>query len=453
MANIFYDNSATGANDGANKGDAFTSIVTAFTGRSDGDIMFCSHTSSEIASGAIAINNAANVTAISVDFSGSNPPVSADILPGCELGTTTGNYQIRGQVLFVGLDFTLSGTAALITLQPHQICFQDGTITLNDTSRINTNIGKFTFTGMTVTGAGTIGPAPGSLEWFNGTCDATISQSLTSLPVNFAFHAVDFSSITGTVVLDNRLDSMSRIMFYGCKFDSGATFRSGTLDYGAITARFASNNIYDVEIHRREGTILSETTIVKTGGASDGTTPISLKFITTTEAFPYHRGLSNAESIPIMFFAPTTGSQAFTVDILTDGVTLTDAEAWLDVIAPTSASAPLRVQSTTLPDRLATPTALPLSSATWTTTGISTPIKQTLSITVDIATPGWVEARIYLGKTSATMYADVKLFDSARQYQAGVAYVNEGEPLRASYELPQEIILEDPEILIFEGCE
>jgi len=63
-------------------------------------------------------------------------------------------------------------------------------------------------------------------------------------------------------------------------------------------------------------------------------------------------------------------------------------------------------------DLLATPAAQATSTALWTTTGMSNPNMQKLSVTVTPGKIGPVTARVYLAKPSTTVYVNQLITES-----------------------------------------
>lgn len=169
------------------------------------------------------------------------------------------------------------------------------------------------------------------------------------------------------------------------------------------------------------GAVQQETTIVRTGGASDGTTAFSRKAVTSAGASLEWPLLAfDAE-----FWNDSTGSSlTATAETVTDNVTLTDAEAWIEIEYPAAATSPLASFVTDrVASRLATPANQTSSSETWTTTGLATPIKQALSAAFTPALKGPVRVRVYIGKPSTTVYVCPKITitsrTSSRQHMAG----------------------------------
>ena len=171
---------------------------------------------------------------------------------------------------------------------------------------------------------------------------------------------------------------------------------------------------YRIAVQTYAGTILSETTIVRTGGASDGTTALSWKMASTTNAeYP----LVPLESDEIVIWNDVTGtSQTATVEIVhdsqgagTSGAFQND-EIWLELQYPGSATTPQSsFASDSKADVFATTADHPTSTATWTTTGLTTPVKQKLSVPFTAQQKGFLIAKVKMAKASKTVYIDPKL--------------------------------------------
>lgn len=156
---------------------------------------------------------------------------------------------------------------------------------------------------------------------------------------------------------------------------------------------------------RYQGEIFQETTIVRTGGASDGTTPVSRKMVSSSNTHEFYDALV---SDPCVFWNDTTGSaQTATIETVTDNVTLQDDEAWIEVEYLGTSGFPISSWVSDRPtDVLATPADQTTSSVAWTTTGLTTPVKQKLSAAFTAQEKGLVMVRVHLAKPSVTMYFD-----------------------------------------------
>lgn len=201
------------------------------------------------------------------------------------------------------------------------------------------------------------------------------------------------ASWTGGLTSSALATKAQRIEMYNC--DSGDTnYRLWIADYA--------------------GSVRDETTIVRTGGASDGTTALAWKMTTSANAgYPSIR----MESPEIVQWNDTTASsKTVTVEIVHDsqgagaGARFQDDEAWLEVMYLGTSGFPL---GTWINDCKANVLAAAAdqtdSTETWTTTGLTTPVKQKLSVTFTPQEKGFIHARVVMAKASKTCYVDPKL--------------------------------------------
>lgn len=161
----------------------------------------------------------------------------------------------------------------------------------------------------------------------------------------------DFSNLSSTMVLCNGAGAgIGTMVFRNCKLPASWT---GTLITGTIPgpgARYEMHNCDSTDTNYRmwvedyAGSIQSETTVVRTGGASDGTTTLSWKMVTSANAeFPVVPLVSPEGAL----WNDTTGSKTLTVEVLhfaqgagTSGA-IQDDEAWVEVMYLGASGVPL----------------------------------------------------------------------------------------------------------------
>lgn len=171
---------------------------------------------------------------------------------------------------------------------------------------------------------------------------------------------------------------------------------------------------YRLWIEDFAGNIKHETTIVRTGGASDGTTTLSWKMASSANAEYPHQTLVSPE---IVRWNETTGSAiTVTVEIIHDSQgagassAFQDDEIWLEVQYLGTSGFPLgSFIDDAKADVLATAADQTSSSETWTTTGLTTPVKQKLAVTFTPNEKGFIHAKVHLAKASKTAYVDPEL--------------------------------------------
>lgn len=194
------------------------------------------------------------------------------------------------------------------------------------------------------------------------------------------------ASWTGTLVAS--ITSHARVSMYNCD-DGNTNYRLRVIDY--------------------EGNIYSETTLVRSGGATDAATPISWRMVSTANpSFAAQPLYSDPIAVWVEPAGSPGGNQTLTLEILHDSATnLKDDEVWLEVAHLNSGTSYLGgVTSDAKASPVATAADQDTSSATWTTTGMSNPNEQKLVVTVAPARAGFLYCRVALAKASKTIYAD-----------------------------------------------
>lgn len=322
--------------------------------------------------------------------------VAAGIFQGNTAGSDLQTYE---SCIFALLN---TGTTAAITVGRRALSTLQGYKWRNCTVRFS-DAGQ----GIAVSG--------GILNWNGGAIAGTSPTSLfvaSTAGMNALVENVDLSGlgVSSNLVLATASQNFKAI-FRSCKLPSGwnGSLLAGTL-WGSSRVEMyncdSTDTNYRLQIQDYAGTITQETVLVKTGGASDGTTPLSWKMVCTANAsYP----LVPLKSGEIARWNATTGTPVtVTVDVLSDSVTnLTDSEIWLDVQYQGTAGFPLGVDvndaTATVLTAAADQTA---STAVWTTTGMANPNRQKLSVTFTPQHAGFIQATANFTKASATVYVD-----------------------------------------------
>ena len=240
-----------------------------------------------------------------------------------------------------------------------------------------------------------------------GTVPTTLIRS-GSLNGRLRLRGVDLSAFGTGKNLINVGSGEFTVTLEQCKLGSSVTLKTGTPAGGvrvALDNADSTDTQYRMQRHGYEGDTYSETTIVRTGGASDGTTPLSHKMVSSAGA-KFVAPLYGPEFW--IHNAATGASKTVTVEIIHDSVTaLTDAEVWLEVEALNTSGFPISSFTTDrAADILATPANQTASSETWTTTGLTNPNKQKLAVTFTPQEVGIFRCRVALAKASYTCYVD-----------------------------------------------
>lgn len=243
-----------------------------------------------------------------------------------------------------------------------------------------------------------------------------IRNSATARGFDVLVSGTDLSNLGSASYLAKPGQAASKIVFRNCRLPASWT---GGLVTAAVTyagCRVEMHNCdstdtnYRLWIEEYAGSIVSDTGVYNDAGASDGTTRLSWKMVSSANVkYP----LTYLVSPEIVRWNETTGSAiTCTVEIVhnsqgsgTNGV-LNNDECWLEVMYLGTAGYPLGTWITDCKaDVLATAAAQDTSSAAWTgdSSGWDT---QKLAVTFTPQEKGFIHARIVVAKASATVYVD-----------------------------------------------
>lgn len=154
------------------------------------------------------------------------------------------------------------------------------------------------------------------------------------------------------------------------------------------------------------GTIKDDRAVTCTGGANDGS-GYSFKLVSSANtSFP----AVTLDTPEFSAWNTSTSAVTATVEIVRDSATpLTDGEIWLEVSYIGASGQAFATDAKA--SILATAADQATSTASWTTTGLSAPLKQKLSVTFTPAEAGFIQAKVRLAKPGSvtTVYVDPKL--------------------------------------------
>ncbi len=436
MAHIYVDSNAAGAATGADWANAYLTLEAAVeaAGTAAADNIWIAHNHAESTAGAVTISSkntaAAPGTVICVNSAGTVPPVSADLATTATVTTTGANSLIldAGSTYWYGITF--SGGSGGVS---NTVVLGDGTFanhfknckfvkpgTTANTAAIAWGSADASLGGMTTLDNCTvqfgstgdrISARRGTVVWMNtlsAIAGATIPAALFDDGGSQGSHVitlrgVDLSAIAGGSILGT-IASPGVIVIDQCKLHASTTVTAPTgLGSDLIILNSDSGTTYyRHEKYNYAGTQTVEIAIVRTGGASDGTTPISWQIDTTANSeylFPF-------ESLPIVVWNDTLSEITLTLQgIWGEGVVPTNAEIWMEVEYPGSALTPIAsFANTGKADYLAAATNYAAGSGTW---GGST-TKFAMSATFTPAMKGPLTVRVYAALASKTFYIDPK---------------------------------------------
>lgn len=441
MANVYVYSGAAGAGTGADWANAYTTLAAAFVAKAAGDDFWVADDHAESQASAMALTSPGTAASPCRVFcvrrtGGSVPPVSADLRTTATITTTGGNGLVftgGKSTVYDGITFSggsggvTSGVSCPVsTSAPTYIRFRNCALKKGGTGAgfidffvsgsgqaarfdlINTTL-QFGNVGDTFA----VGNAV--VRWMNtlsAIAGATIPTNLIGgaggNPGRIEMIGVDLSAIgSGKNLVDLSQSGCHQLVLIDCKLGAGVGISSGSVNgHGGATVRLvncdSADTLYRYYEQTYQGTLTHETTIVRTGGASDGVTPVSVKAVSTANSKRYSPLECEVEEV----FNETVGNPiTVTVEIVNDGTTLKDDEVWLEVEYLGTLSYPLGNYANDGPaDPLAAGTNQPTSSVTWTTTGLTSPVKQYASVTFTPQHRGVIRPKLMVAKASQTLY-------------------------------------------------
>lgn len=435
MANVYVHSGAAGANTGVDWTNAFTNLSSIST-KAAGDVIYVAHDHAQSqASGLVITSPGTEVTPCRiycVDRAGSVPPVAADLRTTATV-TTTGaaNITLSGTVSeCYGITFSAGDAANSATIFVCNTASRTWRIVNcalvlggnSSLSRINCASGSAAnsvFLENTTLQFSNVGQrviASGRVFWRNTTsaiAGATIPTDLLSfggsVPGSWFVEGVDLSALGSGKTLVKASDAApNTAILKDCKLGTSVTvavnnsISVGGPDVVLIRCDSGDTN-YRTEKYAFAGTLTTETTIVRSGGASDGATPIAWKIVTTSVS----RWEMPFESLPITIWNETVGSAiTVTIECIWDGGAVpNNDEIFIDVEYLGTSGFPIASKATsTKATGLATGTAISAGSGTW---GGST-TKFAMSATLTPQEKGPLTIYVRAAKVSSTFYIDPK---------------------------------------------
>lgn len=432
MASYYVYSGAVGAGTGASWANAYTTLTAATTsGKSNGDIFYVAHDHSESTAAAITVGASPTLNAqiLCVNRAGSVPPVAADLTTGALVLTTgNSNIQINGRHYYEGLTFEAgngaSGTASVAvgggsSSQVYKNCaFKLGST--GTSSRISIGAsGTTTWINCTVQFGATAQFITNNagVYWSDtpsAITGATIPNAgLIDLGNNACYiEGVDLSAIaSGTAIFRNHTGgTVGTAVLKDCKIASGALMKvSATNAWGGLPIEVirtdSSGANYRHERYDSVGTQTTETTIVRTGGASDGVTPIAWKLVTGSNC----QFIMPMRTTPISVWNEDTGgTKTITVEGIWGGGAVPDNDdIWIEVEYLGDSGSPKgSFVSSAKATVLTTAASYASSSETW---GGSTTKFKMSATTGTIQLKGPITVRVFAGLASSTFYICPKL--------------------------------------------
>jgi hypothetical protein len=437
MATHYVKSTASGANDGTSWADAFTTLAGASAIAVAGDTIWVSQAHAESTAANLALDwngTTASPMRIICGNDAAEPPTSLattatiETTGATEIRISTGidHFYMYGLTFSVGVGsgsvgdlFLNTGTGAHYyeactfhianTSPSSQIWIAPlgihGETICQDChfkfSEANQQIGVVECFATIRGGSLLSGTTPTDLFTFGSSAGLTVE-------------GFDCSAVASTMRITDSSGGSLTLQLRNCKLPAswGGVLNSTTAGPGSIFDLHNSDSTDTNYRYKRQtqfGTIDSEIIIVRSDGASDGVTAISWKMVTNANPEWNHHILKTGE---IVRWNTTTGSAiTATIEILHDSVTnMTNQQIWLEVQYLGTSGFPLSLFiNDSSGDYLSTPADQASSSEAWTTTGLTNPNKQKLSVTFTPQEKGFIHAVVKVAMASKTVYVDPKM--------------------------------------------
>lgn len=432
MANVYVRSGAGGAGTGADWANAYTTLAAACTAKAAGDIFWVSEDHAETQASAMTITAPGTAASpnqiLCVNHSGTVPPVSADLRTTATISTTGGNaITMSGFFYCYGIIFQPNSAAAagggsinLVGTAGNQQRFDSCVFRCLSSAagaNITTGAGTALYWNNCSAKFGNIGDnitiSRCRFVWTNSPTAIDAAGSLpttlfggASAPTFMTLEGVDLIAISGKTIFPSMGQPVSATI-KDCKLPASITItaaQGGGMGHGEVLLiRCDSGAVnYRTEKHNYAGDQTTETTIIRTGGATDGTQGVAFKVITTANS----RWADPFTCIPISIWNDSTSSVTATVyGIWGGGAVPNKEDIWIDVEYLGSGSTPQgSFISSGNADILAT-AANSTDASTW--GGSTTAFKMAVTLTAGMKGPLTVYVRC--AKASSTFYIDPKV--------------------------------------------
>lgn len=443
MANIYVRSGASGANNGTSWANAYTTLVGASATWTNADTVWVAEDHAESQATAMTVNfpSSPGMRLYCAADHVTEPPTALATTATVSIGAGSVAMSLNGYAYVYGIKFqggTNNSASCVINVATsttigHGMRFVNCGFSLRSANASCTlNFGNqgnsandeaffdfdtcgvlFGSTSQAIKwGNGRVNWSGGGYIDASGSTPTTLFRFTAGAPSDLLIENADWSTEASTNLFDVSATCPSIAIMRNCKIPSGVAVSTGSQPGpGGVVVLMhncdSGDTNYRLANARYAGTVVSETTIVRSGGASDGTTPMSWHMATSASAaFPSPPLASPERAI----WNETVGSSVTaTVHVVTDNVTLTDGEAWLEVIYPGNSGSTQGSVITDAKGLLASASNQTSSSETWTTTGLTTPVKQQLSVTFTPQEKGALLWRVYIAKASTSVYVDPKI--------------------------------------------
>lgn len=446
MADIFVDSAATGAANGTNWANAYTTLAAATAVATNADTIYVAntHNASQVTAKTITCPTSPGLRILVVTPSGAsgNSGLATGAIEAVGAGsvalTINGFAYIYGLSLYGGTNNnqacvvqfatangvsaalyfdtcviqcrTASGSAGIGFGSARASNSQDNLIEFKDTTF------RFGATGQSFV----FGNA--KLNFQNISFDSAGSAPTTLITNrpgagSCVFEACDLSGESWSNLVSVAWASTYDILLRNCKLPSGTALTTGTYSGpGGVSIRMencdSGDTQYNVALGSYTGTVVDESTIVRTGGGATSLrmdTSANTKFPYSTlavEGARYNSVVGTAQTLTIEFIHDTSSASGQGSGT---SFAYTNAELWVELQYQGTSGFPLALID--IDDRaanvLSTPADQPSSSATWTTTGMTTPVKGKMECTFTAQEAGYLLFKVCFAAPSKVVYVDL----------------------------------------------
>lgn len=436
MASYYVYSAAAGAADGSDWANAYTTLAAATTSKAAGDVFYVADDHAETQASAMTITSPGTAASpcyiYCVNRGGSVPPVSADLRTTATI-TTTGANAMTLTLAFsyvYGITFSAGSGAvnSALAISSGSVChivydscvLKKAGTTASAAALSSGASGSQVAVVLrnTVLSFGAAGDSltvsSGTLRWYatasalSGTTPTTGLFQITGGSV-IDVDGVDLSSMGSGSNLIRAQTSASSVVIRNCKLGASVAVAAATAPSSnspsasvQLVRCDSGDTNYRSEKYMTTGTLTTETTIVRTGGASNGTTTISWNV--TTAASP--EIITPFECFPISIWNETVGSSVTVTVECRGGAVPNNDEVWMDVEYLGTSGFPIAsFATTTKDDLLASGSACTSSSETW--GGSTSSFKLTKAVTPQEKGP--ITVYVKVAKASSTFYIDPKI--------------------------------------------
>lgn len=421
MAAKFVRSGAAGAGTGADWSNAFTTLALCIAGGlAAGDTVWIADDHNESTVGTVTWTfpgTLANPNFIyCVDHTVASPGTGD--LKTTAVVTVSNNTVVAGSLYVYGITFvSLTGSyGPPLQWQVYDSCVFSVTHNISTTLLIgngtrakttlyNTSLKFASAAAQVVLGSSVTWKASAALA--AGSTVPTVLINPTSNDGLIVIEGVDFASFgSGKTLVGQASNNGATFFFKDCKLAASVTISATPImPTGAVfVARSDSGATnYRAEKYAYQGTETTETTIVRSGGASDGVTAQSRKIVTTANA----KWVAPFEALPIIIWNDTVGvPKTVTIEGVASALPNND-DIWVEAEYLGSTLTPQgSFANNTKANNLATGTALTVSSATWASSP-GHPFQLTVTFTPQMKGP--ITLYVKVGKASFTVYVDPKI--------------------------------------------